>query len=90
MIIIVFPLFAALIIFMQKNKPIRMSTSLNTVTKDDLLLLKIPDTIDEVIFQLEQIIAYCEINNSPADTHHTVFASSAKSAGNITPHLLLN
>ncbi len=43
-----------------------MDTSLHTVTKNDLLLLKIPVTIDEVIFQLEQIIAYCEINNSPA------------------------
>ena len=36
------------------------------VTKKDLLLLKLPGTIDEVIFQLEKIIAYCEINNSCA------------------------
>ena len=43
-----------------------MDTSVNKVTKDDLLLLKTPVTIDEVIFQLEQIIAYCEINNSRA------------------------
>ncbi len=35
------------------------------VTKNDLLLLKLPATIDEVIFQLEQIISYSEINNSP-------------------------
>lgn len=40
--------------------------ALNMVSKNDLLLLKSPDTIDEVIFQLEQIIAYCKINNSPA------------------------
>lgn len=43
-----------------------MDSSLHTVTKNDLLLLKLPATIDEVIFQLEQIISYCEINNSPA------------------------
>ncbi len=37
-----------------------------TVTKNDLLQLKLPGTIDEVIAQLEQIISYCQINNSPA------------------------
>ncbi|MGN6530817.1 MAG: DUF5995 family protein [Ginsengibacter sp.] len=35
-------------------------------TKYDLLQLKLPATIDEVIFQLEQIISYCEANNSAA------------------------
>jgi hypothetical protein len=36
------------------------------VTKNDLLLLQLPVTIDEVILQLEKIIAYCEANNSCA------------------------
>ncbi|MEO9004935.1 MAG: DUF5995 family protein [Ginsengibacter sp.] len=43
-----------------------MDTALTMVSKSDLLLLKSPETIDEVIFQLEKIIAWCEINNSPA------------------------
>ena len=43
-----------------------MVTAPQTVTKNDLLQLKLPATIDEVISQLEQIIAYCETNNSPA------------------------
>lgn len=43
-----------------------MSTPLSIVTKGDLLLLKPPATIDEVIFQLGQIITWCETNNSPA------------------------
>lgn len=38
----------------------------NTVTKDALHSLKQPATIDEVISQLEKIIAYCETNNSCA------------------------
>lgn len=36
------------------------------VTKNDLLLLQLPSTIDEVITQLEKIIIYCEINNNCA------------------------
>jgi len=36
------------------------------VTKNDLLLLQLPATIDEVIAQLEKIITYCEINNNRA------------------------
>lgn len=36
------------------------------VTKNDLLSSKLPFSIDEVILQLEKIIAYCEINNSCA------------------------
>ncbi|MGN6540658.1 MAG: DUF5995 family protein [Ginsengibacter sp.] len=43
-----------------------MVTAPQTVTKNDLLQLKLPATIDEVISQLEQIIAYCETTNSPA------------------------
>jgi hypothetical protein len=43
-----------------------MVTAAPTVTKNHLLQLKLPATIDEVISQLEQIISYCEINNSPA------------------------
>lgn len=43
-----------------------MDTLRIPVTKNDLLLLKLPVTIDEVILQLEKIIAYCEINNSCA------------------------
>jgi uncharacterized protein DUF5995 len=42
-----------------------MDSSVQKVTRNDLLLLKLPTTIDEVIFQLEQIISYSEINNSP-------------------------
>lgn len=36
------------------------------VTKNDLLLLQMPTTIEEVIAQLEKIIAWCEINNNCA------------------------
>lgn len=43
-----------------------MDASQEIVTKNDLLLLKLPATIDEVIFQLEKIITYCEANNSCA------------------------
>jgi hypothetical protein len=43
-----------------------MVTARQAVTKNDLLQLKLPGTIDEVISQLEQIISYCELNNSPA------------------------
>lgn len=43
-----------------------MDSSLQTITKNDLLQLKLPGTIDEVISQLEQIISYCEMNNSAA------------------------
>jgi len=43
-----------------------MDTLRIPVTKNDLLSLKLPVTIDEVILQLEKIIAYCEINNSCA------------------------
>lgn len=43
-----------------------MDAAPKTVTKNDLLQLKLPTTIDEVISQLELIISYCEINNSPA------------------------
>ena len=34
-----------------------MTASQETVSKDDLLLLKLPATIDEVIAQLEKIIS---------------------------------
>jgi len=43
-----------------------MDTLQKPVTKNDLLSFKLPATIDEVIFQLENIIDYCEINNSSA------------------------
>ena len=43
-----------------------MSSSKDIITKEDLLLLRLPDTIDEVIAILEKIIIYCEINNSCA------------------------
>ena len=43
-----------------------MSASPEIVTKNDLLKLPIPATIDEVIIQLERIIAYCEFNNNCA------------------------
>jgi len=36
------------------------------ITKNDLLLLQLPTTIDEVIDQLEKIIIYCEVNNNCA------------------------
>src|SRR5664279_5456169 len=36
------------------------------VTKNDLLLLQFPATIDEVISYLEKIIMWCEINNNCA------------------------
>ncbi len=37
-----------------------------TVSKEDLLLLKLPTTIDEVIAQLEKIISYCGAGNNCA------------------------
>lgn len=43
-----------------------MSASTEIITKDDLLLLPLPSTIDEVINQLEKIIFYCKTNNSCA------------------------
>lgn len=43
-----------------------MRTVEKLVTKKDLIALKLPATIDEVILQLEDIIAYCELNNSCA------------------------
>jgi Family of unknown function (DUF5995) len=43
-----------------------MNPSPEIVTKNDLLLLQSPATIDEVIVQLEKIIAWCELNNNCA------------------------
>jgi Family of unknown function (DUF5995) len=43
-----------------------MNTPPQIVTKNDLLLLQLPSSIDEVITQLEKIIIYCEINNNCA------------------------
>ena len=43
-----------------------MNASTEIITKDDLLLLPLPSTIDEVIHQLEKIIFYCKTNNSCA------------------------
>jgi len=43
-----------------------MNTPPEIVTKNDLLLLQLPATIDEVITQLEKIIIYCEINDNCA------------------------
>ena len=43
-----------------------MNASPEIVTKNDLLLLQLPATIDEVIAQLEKIITWCEINNNCA------------------------
>jgi len=36
------------------------------ITKDDLISLQLPATIDEVIAQLEKIIIYCQTNNNCA------------------------
>lgn len=43
-----------------------MNAPKEIVTKNDLMLLQLPETIDEVIAQLEKIIIYCETNNSCA------------------------
>ncbi|KAA9040764.1 hypothetical protein FW778_01610 [Ginsengibacter hankyongi] len=43
-----------------------MNASPEIITKNDLLQLQLPTTIDEVINQLEKIITYCEINNNCA------------------------
>jgi hypothetical protein len=43
-----------------------MDAAQQIITKNDLLLLPLPSTIDEVIAQLEKIIIYCEINNNCA------------------------
>lgn len=43
-----------------------MNASPEIVTKNDLLQLQLPTTIDEVIIQLEKIITYCEIKNTSA------------------------
>ena len=43
-----------------------MNASPQIVTKNDLLQLQLPATVDEVIIQLEKIITYCEINNNCA------------------------
>ena len=43
-----------------------MNPPLEIVTKNDLLLLQLPASIDEVIIQLEKIIIYCQINNNCA------------------------
>src|SRR5450432_1487343 len=43
-----------------------MNSPVAVVTKNDLPLLQLPATIDEVIAQLEKIITWCEINNNCA------------------------
>ena len=43
-----------------------MNTPPQIITKNDLLLLQLPSTIDEVIAQLGKIIIWCEINNNRA------------------------
>jgi len=43
-----------------------MDASKGIVTKDDLLSLQFPASIDEVISHLEKIIVWCEINNNCA------------------------
>jgi len=43
-----------------------MNASPDIITKNDLLQLQLPATIDEVIIQLEKIITYCQINNDCA------------------------
>lgn len=43
-----------------------MIASKELITKDDLLLLQPPVTIDEVIVQLEKIISFCETNKNRA------------------------
>ncbi len=53
-------------LFIFKKIKLSHMDSSGPITKNDLLQLKLPVTIDEVIFQLEQIISYCESNNSAA------------------------
>ncbi|MEO8413881.1 MAG: DUF5995 family protein [Ginsengibacter sp.] len=43
-----------------------MDANPGIVTKDDLLSLSLPATINDVIGQLEKVIAWCEINNNSA------------------------
>lgn len=53
-----------------------MNVLAETITKSDILALQSPGSIDEVIIQLENIIAYCQINNNCAGyfpvLYHTV------------------
>ena len=43
-----------------------MNTATEIITKNDLMLLELPVTLDEVIAQLEKIITFCETNNNCA------------------------